>query len=107
MGPCATPAQHLFRRLRDHPRMLPRVAIAEDNSDLRRALERGLAEEGFDVAAASNGEEPPARGEDSVPDVLGIAIGPPHSHGPDVCPALRARGARSPVLFPTAPGALT
>src|SRR2546423_11084261 len=80
MGPCATPAQHLFRRLRDHPRMLPRVAIAEDDSDLRRALERGLAEEGFDVAAASYGGGGLPRGAEAVaggPLVHNRLPGPP------------------------------
>src|SRR4051794_29805623 len=100
-------SQRSFTRLRDHPRMLPRVAIAEDDGDLRRALERALAEEGFDVAAASSGGELLASVEDSVPDVLVIDIGLPDSDGRDVCQAVRARGVKSPVIFLTARGALT
>jgi two-component system response regulator MprA len=87
--------------------MLPRVAIAEDDGDLRRALERALAEEGFDVAVASSGGELLASVEASVPDVLVIDIGLPDSDGRDVCQAVRARGVRSPVIFLTARGALT
>jgi two-component system, OmpR family, response regulator len=87
--------------------MPPSVAIAEDDGDLRRALQRGLAEEGFDVAVAADGGELLARVEESVPDVLVIDIGLPDSDGRDVCQAVRARGVRSPVIFLTARGALT
>jgi two-component system, OmpR family, response regulator len=87
--------------------MRPRVAIAEDDGDLRRTLARGLTEEGFDVATAASGGELLAAVEDSVPDVLVIDIGLPDSDGRDVCQAMRARGVRSPVIFLTARGALT
>jgi two-component system response regulator MprA len=87
--------------------MLPSVAIAEDDVDLRRALERGLAEAGFEVSVASNGAELLACVEDSTPDVLVIDIGLPDSDGRDVCQAVRARGVQSPVIFLTARGALT
>ncbi|MEA2387388.1 MAG: hypothetical protein QOG41_161 [Thermoleophilaceae bacterium] len=87
--------------------MLPRVAIAEDDGDLRVALARGLAEEGFDVSVASTGGELLAGLDASVPDVLVIDIGLPDSDGRDVCQAVRARGVRSPVIFLTARGALT
>jgi two-component system response regulator MprA len=87
--------------------MLPSVAIAEDDLDLRHALERGLTEAGFDVSMASNGAELLACVEDSTPDVLVIDIGLPDSDGRDVCQAVRARGVQSPVIFLTARGALT
>ena len=87
--------------------MLPRVAIAEDDAELRRALERGLAEEGFDVRAASSGAGLLDIVEAEGPQVLVIDIGLPDSDGRDVCQALRARGVRAPVVFLTARGALT
>ena len=87
--------------------MLPTVAIAEDDADLRGALKRGLVEEGFDVAVASSGGELLASVEVAVPDVLVIDIGLPDSDGRDVCQAVRARGVRSPVIFLTARGGLT
>jgi two-component system OmpR family response regulator len=87
--------------------MLPSVAIAEDDLDLRQALERGLTEAGFSVSAASNGAELLACVELSTPDVLVIDIGLPDSDGRDVCQAVRARGVQSPVIFLTARGALT
>jgi two-component system OmpR family response regulator len=87
--------------------MSMRVAIAEDDADLRRMLVRGLTEEGFDVAAAANGSDLLTRVEEKPPHVLIIDIGLPDSDGRDVCQALRARGVASPVLFLTARGALT
>jgi two-component system OmpR family response regulator len=84
-----------------------RVAIAEDDADLRRMLVRGLTEEGFDVTASSDGGQLLTRVEQQAPDVLIIDIGLPDSDGRDVCQALRARGVTSPVLFLTARGALT
>src|SRR5436190_8908537 len=87
--------------------MAPSVAIAEDDADLRNALERGLTEEGFEIAVVSNGGELLTRVQETVPDVLVIDIGLPDSDGRDVCQAVRARGVQSPVIFLTARGALT
>jgi two-component system OmpR family response regulator len=83
------------------------VAIAEDDSDLRRMLVRGLEEEGFEVRAAADGGQLLEQVEQKAPDVLVIDIGLPDSDGRDVCQALRARGVDAPVLFLTARGALT
>ncbi|MEA2413148.1 MAG: hypothetical protein QOC77_3709 [Thermoleophilaceae bacterium] len=87
--------------------MHPRVALAEDDADLRRMLVRGLTEEGFEVTAASDGGGLLAAVEHEEPQVLVIDIGLPDSDGRDVCQALRARGITAPVLFLTARGALT
>jgi two-component system response regulator MprA len=84
-----------------------KVAIVEDDAELRRVLERGLREEGFGVLAAGDGAEILERVEAEAPDALVIDIGLPDSDGRDVCQALRARGVRSPVIFLTARGALT
>lgn len=84
-----------------------RVAIAEDDADLRRMLARGLEEEGFEVQAAADGGQLLERVALVAPDVLVIDIGLPDSDGRDVCQALRARGVDAPVLFLTARGALT
>ncbi|MEA2405666.1 MAG: hypothetical protein QOE08_2313 [Thermoleophilaceae bacterium] len=84
-----------------------KVAIVEDDAELRRVLERGLREEGFGVLATGNGAEILERVEAEAPDALVIDIGLPDSDGRDVCQALRARGIRSPVIFLTARGALT
>lgn len=83
------------------------VAIAEDDTDLRRMLVRGLGEAGLEAHAAATGAALLELVERRAPDVLIIDIGLPDSDGRDVCQALRARGVASPVLFLTARGALT
>jgi CheY-like chemotaxis protein len=35
---------------------MPRLLIVEDEDKMRRALSRGLAEEGYDIVAVSDGE---------------------------------------------------
>jgi two-component system response regulator MprA len=87
--------------------MHPLVALAEDDDDLRRTLERGLTEEGFEVIAAATGASLLAALDVRPCDLLVIDIGLPDSDGRDVCQALRARGVLAPVLFLTARGALS
>ena len=84
----------------------PRVLIAEDDPELRRVLESGLAEEGFAPEAAATGAELLARVESDPPDLLVVDIGLPDADGRDLCQALRARGIQAPVLFLTARDAL-
>jgi two-component system response regulator MprA len=85
----------------------PRIAVVEDDPDLRRVLERGLRAEGFDVTLTATGGELLTVAESTAPDAFVIDIGLPDSDGRDVCQALRARGFEEPVLFLTARGALT
>jgi two-component system OmpR family response regulator len=80
----------------------PRVLVVEDDADLRRLLQRGLDEEGFDVIAVARGGEAIEAVASRVPDALVIDIGLPDADGRDVCQALRARGVEAPVLFLTA-----
>jgi two-component system OmpR family response regulator len=82
------------------------VALVEDDPELREALGRGLAREGFTVTAAATGGELLERVSAETPDVLVIDVGLPDSDGRDVCQALRARGVESPVIFLTAHGTL-
>jgi len=79
-----------------------RVLIAEDDPELRRVLQRGLAEEGFAPETAATGAELLARVESDPPDLLVVDIGLPDADGRDLCQALRARGIQAPVLFLTA-----
>jgi two-component system response regulator MprA len=83
------------------------IAVVEDDSDLRRMLDRGLRAEGFDVTLAATGGELLAAAEGSAPDAFVVDIGLPDSDGRDVVQALRARGVTRPVIFLTARGALT
>jgi DNA-binding response OmpR family regulator len=83
-----------------------RLLVVEDDADLRSLLRRGLSEEGFDVATASDGAGAVAAAERPL-DALVIDIGLPDADGRDVCQALRARGTTAPVLFLTARDAVT
>src|SRR6266511_228676 len=83
-----------------------RIAIVEDDADLRRVLVQGLQEEDFRVRAFSNGADLLASVEIEAPDALVVDIGLPDADGRDVCQALRARGLQAPVLFLTARDAL-
>src|SRR5438105_12668187 len=84
----------------------PRVLIVEDDPELRRVLQRGLAEEGFAPETVATGGELLARVDSASPDLLIIDIGLPDTDGRDLCQALRARGIQAPVLFLTARDAL-
>ena len=83
-----------------------RIAIVEDDADLRRLLLEGLREEEFEVRAFATGTALLAGVEQEAPDALVVDIGLPDADGRDVCQALRARGLQAPVLFLTARDAL-
>ena len=52
-----------------------RVLIVEDDPELRRVLQRGLAEEGFEPAAVATGAELLARADsDSDADMISAAV---------------------------------
>ena len=87
--------------------MIPRrIAIVEDDAELRRLLLEGLREEDFEVTAFATGTALLAGVEREAPDALVVDIGLPDADGRDVCQALRARGLQAPVLFLTARDAL-
>jgi two-component system, OmpR family, copper resistance phosphate regulon response regulator CusR len=83
-----------------------RVLIVEDEIKIRGALEAGLQAAGYEVAAASTGEEGcflvMAHGFDLV--ILDLML--PQRSGLEVLAALRARGVGTPVLILTAKDAL-
>lgn len=82
--------------------MSSRVLVVEDDSELRRLLNQGLEEEGFDVKLARDGREALSIAATSDPELLVIDIGLPDSDGRDVCQALKSAGVEAPVLFLTA-----
>ncbi|HTU15134.1 MAG TPA: response regulator transcription factor [Solirubrobacterales bacterium] len=83
-------------------KMSSRVLVVEDNSELRRLLDQGLGEEGFEVELARDGREALMLAESGGPDLMVIDIGLPDSDGRDVCQALKSAGVEAPVLFLTA-----
>jgi two-component system, OmpR family, response regulator len=86
--------------------VLPKLLIAEDDSQLRDVLMRTLREEGFEVRAVGTGTELLELSSSTAPDALIVDIGLPDSDGRDVCQALRSHGMQVPVLFLTARDAL-
>jgi two-component system response regulator MprA len=90
------------------PDPLPRhVWVVEDDDELRGVLVRGLDEEGFAATGLVSGHELMQRMGGARPDALVLDIGLPDADGRDVCQALRAEGAETPVLFLTARDAVT
>jgi DNA-binding response OmpR family regulator len=86
--------------------MSPRIAVVEDDADLRRVLIQGLREEDFEVRSFATGSELLGSVDHETPDAFVIDIGLPDTDGRDLCQALRARGVQAPVLFLTARDAL-
>jgi len=81
------------------------ILVVEDDPDLQSILRRTLAEEGFDVLAASDGSTAlTLAAGPRVPDLIILDIGLPDADGRDVCRALRLRGQNNPVIFLTARG---
>jgi two-component system OmpR family response regulator len=83
-----------------------RIAIVEDDADLRRLLLESLREEEFEVRTFATGTELLAGVERDTPDAIVVDIGLPDADGRDVVQALRARGMQAPILFLTARDAL-
>src|SRR5436305_14360507 len=81
---------------------MPRVLVVEDEPKMRRILQRDLAAEGYDVAAAATGDEGQAAlargGFDAV--VLDWLL--PGRDGLELLADLRRAGSRVPVLLLTA-----
>jgi two-component system response regulator MprA len=78
------------------------VLVCEDDAGLRRLLQSGLEEEGFDVLGTANGQAAMRAAEARSPDLIVVDIGLPDADGRDLCQALRARGVTAPILFLTA-----
>jgi DNA-binding response OmpR family regulator len=78
------------------------VLVADDEPGVRRALERGLAAEGMDVAAASDGPSALRAALTGSFDVVLLDIMLPGLSGYRVLERLRADGVRTPVLLVSA-----
>ena len=80
-----------------------RVLVVDDEPQLRRALERALKLEGYEVDLATDGEEALGSvGSGSPVDAIVLDVLMPKRDGLEVCRELRARGDRTPVLMLTA-----
>lgn len=79
-----------------------RILIVEDERAVARGLEYGLANEGFDVLVAENGQKALDLARTKNPQLILLDIRLPDISGFDVCRQLRGEGARLPILMLTA-----
>src|SRR4051812_9659964 len=79
-----------------------RILVVEDEMKVARALESGLAAEGYEVALAHNGEEGFFLANAQSFDVVILDLMLPGRSGLEILSTLRKRGVQSPVLILTA-----
>ena len=83
---------------------MPRVLAIEDGTDLLEVLVYNLTQEGYEVDAATTGEEGLRLARRHVPELVLLDVMLPDMPGTDVCRSIRAdaRLASVPVVFLTA-----
>ena len=79
-----------------------RILVVDDEPQLRRALERALKLEGYDVGTAEDGDRALEAVSATSPDAIVLDVLMPGRDGLEVCRELRSRGDRTPVLMLTA-----
>jgi DNA-binding response OmpR family regulator len=79
----------------------PKVLVIDDEPGLLTLVQVGLAQEGFQVLAASNGKDGLRMAYDNRPDVILLDIMMPEMDGFDVCQRLR-HVCDTPILMLTA-----
>ena len=84
-----------------------RVLIVDDEPQFRRALERALSHEGYEVSEAANGLEALDAQADGAADAVVLDVLKPRLDGLETCRRLRAGGDRTPVLMLTARDAIS
>lgn len=84
--------------------LMPRILIVEDEDKLRRSLQRGLAEVGYDVTAAEDGDEGLALAVAGNFDLLILDLMLPGRDGLQLLREIRTEGVAIPVLILSARG---
>ncbi|HEY1523065.1 MAG TPA: response regulator transcription factor [Solirubrobacteraceae bacterium] len=85
---------------------MARVLVVDDEPAVRRALERALSLESYDVALAADGQEALDELAGAPADAVILDIAMPGVDGLEVCRRLRKAGDRTPVLMLTARDAI-
>ena len=85
---------------------MQRILVVEDEDKLRRALQRGLAEGGYEVVAVEDGDAGFERATAEPFDCVILDVMLPGRDGLQVLGELRAAGIATPVLVLTARGAI-
>jgi two-component system alkaline phosphatase synthesis response regulator PhoP len=85
---------------------MAKILIAEDERDIRDLITFTLGFAGYEVVAASNGEEALALAKQSVPDLILMDVRMPRMTGYEACAAMKAdeRLKDVPVIFLSAKG---
>lgn len=81
-----------------------KILIIEDEADLVKGLKLNLADEGYEVEWASDGQEGLRRALEEAPDLIILDIMLPGMNGLEVCRELRQKKANIPVIMLTAKG---
>jgi len=81
---------------------MPRLLLAEDDSDIAEPLVRALRHEGYDVTAVGDGGAALRAVVDDPPDVIVLDVGLPVMDGFEVCRGVRDLHPRLPILMLTA-----
>jgi two-component system response regulator MprA len=85
---------------------MARVLVVDDEPAVRRALERALRLDSYDVALAADGEEALDALASKPADAVILDVAMPRLDGLEVCRRLRQAGDRTPVLMLTARDAI-
>ena len=85
---------------------MARVLVVDDEPAVRRALERALRLDSYDVSLAADGEEALDALAAGAPDAVILDIAMPRLDGLEVCRRMRQAGDRTPVLMLTARDAI-
>ena len=83
-----------------------RVLVVDDEPSVRRALERALALDSYEVVLAADGEEALDALADQPADAVILDVAMPRLDGLEVCRRMRQAGDRTPVLMLTARDAI-
>ncbi len=84
------------------PERTHRLLVAEDDAEIRLALDRILTYEGYEVITVNDGAAALEAVREHEPDTILLDVMMPFVDGLGVCRRLRERGDRTPVLMLTA-----
>jgi two-component system response regulator MprA len=95
-----------FTCKRDHLVAMARVLVVDDEPAVRRALERALKLDSYDVALAADGQEALDELAAAPADAVVLDIAMPRVDGLEVARRMRRAGDRTPILMLTARDAI-
>src|SRR5882757_5341080 len=79
--------------------MMKRILIADDDDDLRQALEQLLELEGFAIAGVSDGRTALSLMREAIYDLILLDFAMPGAHGMDVLTSLRRLWPEVPIIM--------